>query len=96
MNESIKVELSGNSHTKVFDPSVDFDAWCKKMEFVLQNRNAMTKKQVRQGIVKLFKEYWPLDAKMQLLVGKVNALLEEGDSLLTCVNKYQVHRGKPK
>lgn len=82
------------SHPRVFDPTTDFDEWIARMEYLLQTRNTQSRKQVRQGIVKLLKDYWPLHDKMQVLVSKVNDLLQQGDSLLTVVQKYQVRRAQ--
>lgn len=94
MAESSKIESSADSHVKVFDPSANFDDWCSKLEYLLQNRNEKSKSDVRKGIVKLFKEYWQLEARMQVLVDRVNALLTQGDSMLTIVDKFSVRRAK--
>lgn len=83
---------SENSYTKVFDPSADFDAWCEKLEQLLETRNKMSKKDVRCGLVKLFKEYWILESKMQELVVRVNDLLERGTAAMDIVGKFQLRR----
>ena len=92
--KAISKAVTERVHPKIFDLSETLEQWCGKVEHLLDTVPVRKKREIRQGVVKLAKEYWVLEGHMQVLVSRVNNLLKDIAPVLSLVDKYQLKKFK--